>query len=396
MEIDKYALELVMQTGGEAFGRPVVVGNEMYEAFMPVMSKDKNDLEYYMLESLLEQATTAAMYEESEIGYLLSGGVDSSLLLHLIKKRHIDVQGTKVIAYHTDFGVPEKSEVADAKLMCDKLGIELRIIDVSPKAQVPHIDESLIMTKTVSYGVPPTYMAFSQMRQDGIAVAVSALGLDELMAGYTIHRRFFERGSRYFPFVKSRSKVFRYLMGHYGNDKAFMILNTLASPHSNFVRGVELDPHEFYQALKTPSLWDTIQRWTHRAMIDNFATLTDRCAKANGIKLLFPYIHRKLMDYCYDLKPTQKFNKEPIRRYMKYEGIPQQIIQKGRAWDKIGWGGTPLPYFDCDSYMAKIGSNAPVIADWFEEETIDYVIAYNNRQALQMLLFSKLLELMDC
>lgn len=395
--IDKNALEVVLQTGGEIYN-PVIKTHEMTKIMLPVGSREKYPLDVtgtMELKRLLERAVSESLLGHDKIGLLLSGGVDSSLLLHLVKRVNPDVE---VIAYHTDFGVPERSEFRDAATMTDHEGVILRSIDVHSRKQIPFIEESLLMMKTISYATPSVYMAFDRMRQDGVHVAFNALGLDELMAGYTIHKRYFNRNKylKFFPSIGTTNKPLRYLMHKFGNDKAFMLSNILVDPPTRLVKDAELDTNAFYESVNTSSLWDTIQRWTYVSMRDNFATLTRRGAEAQGVKVIYPYMDYKLMKYCHSIEPEDKLNKAPIRWLMRsIYNIPEQIVRKGEDWDKIGWGGTPLPYFEDANYMDAISTNRNALEDWFTKRAISRHKG-SNRVFLQMLLFTKLLEILEC
>lgn len=392
--IDRNALEVVLQTGGEIYN-PVIKTHKMARVMFPVSVGEKFSVDKMVLAKLLERAVSEAVLHEDKIGLLLSGGVDSSLLLHLVRKMNPDVE---VIAYHTDFGVPERSELQDAAVIANHEGVELGIIDVHSRKQIPFIEESLLMMKTISYATPSVYMAFDRMRQDGIHVVFNALGLDELMAGYTIHKRYFNR-NRYldfFPFIGTSNRPLRYLMRKFGDDKAFILSNILVNPPTRLVKDAEIDISAFYKSISAGSLWDTIQHWTYVAMQDNFATLSKRGALAHGIKLVFPYMDYKLMKYCHDIIPEEKLNKAPIRWLMRnIYNIPEQIVRKGENWDKIGWGGTPLPYFGDLKYMREISTNSNSIGDWFTHKAINKYSEKESRVYLQMLIFTKLLEVLE-
>jgi asparagine synthetase B (glutamine-hydrolysing) len=390
--MNRDALELVMQTGGEIYNRTVFPRGGYVRMAFPSNGK-RYSVDKLELKNLLEEAVSRGIGNHDEIGLLLSGGVDSSLLLHLVRELHPDV---RVIAYHTDFGVPERSERLDAIEMAAHENVKLRVIDVHSSKQISYIDESLRMMKTVSYGAPSVYMIFDAMRKDGINVAFNALGLDELMAGYTIHKRYFNRGRlNFWPFMRTENRPLKYLMYKYGNAKSFMLSNTLADPAISFVQDTSLEASEFYKFMKAQTLWDTIQYWTYVAMEGNFASLIKRGAWAHGIKVVFPYMDYPLMRYCHNIVPEEKLNKAPVRWLMRNEyNIPERIVRKGENWDKIGWGGTPLPYFSDGMYMAAISTNEDAIHEWFTKEAIDKYYG-GNRQTLQMLLFTKLLEVLE-
>ncbi len=124
--------------GNSVFGLPDLAPSIVW----PSGNKPSSELsltktELDELVRLLEDSArrTLEPYEGKGIGYTLSGGVDSSLMLYLIKRVYPDI---RVVAYHTDWGYAPRSEIEFARTAAAFSGVELRVIDVSPKAQVPN------------------------------------------------------------------------------------------------------------------------------------------------------------------------------------------------------------------------------------------------------------------
>jgi len=191
MRINRTGLEHVFQFGGEMFSESVF---ESKSVEFDIVRSDRRVLssqsefsmdDYSNLSSSLLNATREKFEDrqDKKIGFLLSGGVDSSLSLYLLKKVYPDAQ---VTAYHTDWKTPERSEVPFAVTAAEFVGVPLKIVDTSSEAQIPFIEDALSKSLTISYSTIPVYMVFNEMLNDDIQIAVSALGLDELFAGYYI------------------------------------------------------------------------------------------------------------------------------------------------------------------------------------------------------------------
>ncbi|MFW9794928.1 MAG: asparagine synthase C-terminal domain-containing protein, partial [Candidatus Thorarchaeota archaeon] len=337
-------------------------------------------------------------YQDKKIGFLLSGGVDSSLSLYLLRKVYPDAQ---VTAYHTDWKTPERSEVPFAKTAAEFIGVPLKIVDTSSETQIPFIDDALSKSLTISYSTIPVYMVFNQMVNDGIEVSVSALGLDELFAGYYIHKRYFEKGSLSFlPYSRRlfQSRYYRGAVRRWGTSKAWLLSMVVNNLIPDFVIGNDLDIPRLYDSnLAANNLWNSIHNFLFDAMISNFANMTSRAAWANELDVIYPYIHNELIEYCLNQSPQSRFNKAPIRQMMRTKfGFPNEIASRGEQWDKLGWGATPQPYFSNKKYMDAIATELSHSKDWFTEKARKLLLDIQDNpttNGLHMALFLKTLEL---
>jgi len=399
-------LELVLQIGGEMFGRTVFGAENLVQeiewprddASEAPSSLSKSD--YEELSELLFKLTreTFKDYKDSKLGFALSGGVDSSLALYLLKRIFPDID---VTAYHSDWDYPLNSELEYAKIAADFAKAPLKVVDVSTPKQIPFIDDALSKTKTISYSTIPVYMTFNEMAKDGVDIAVNALGLDELFAGYTFHRKYYERSRIHaVPDIKSIAKL-RYgppLARRYGTDKAWFLSHVAPLHATQFVKDSDIDIGELYEKkIKTKTMWNSIHNFLLDAMLHNFGNLISRSAKSCNLQVVYPFMHKEFMRKCLDLNPAVKVNKAPIRTLMReYYGFPNVLAARGENLDKIGWGGTGDPYFRDKKYMETIHPDKRIAQDWFTEEGMKSIEAFDinpDVRILKMALFLKTLEL---
>lgn len=414
MEVDKLALELLLQTGGEG-ALPLIKGN--YKWTFPLewknvvpesFSKDFNlqDL-HKRIQNAVSSSTRTA--EGKRIAVLLSGGVDSTSLLRYTTYYNPDAD---VMAYHTDWHYPPRSEVEHAQHAADFCGVELKKIDVSPVKQVPFVEEALIKTKTIDYSITPVYMVFKQMKADGIDVAFNALGIDEYLSGYPIHRRLYDRMDsklpKILPPMNASSRPMRLAMRKFGDDKTFFLFNSMINPNMRFgntpAQDVKQMIENFYSDVKRGSLWNTIQMSLAKGMYHNYATNITRAAQAAGMKVNFPYFDYDLANFCFGIRPDLKVNKKPFREIMKVDlGIPESLYMRGanwyagKDWDKYAWGGTIEPYLESPEYMSSIRPKEPDVNLWFSQKAIKKFWSLDfkrpSRVLFQMHLFLKLMDL---
>ena len=135
---------------------------------------------------LLEDAVRLQLQSDVPVGALLSGGVDSSAIVALMKKHTMAPLRTYAL------GLDENDEdLRRARVMATHLGTEHREFYFDPDEQWDIFNNLL-----ANYGEPimllplvHTYALCDTIRSDGIKVVLSGNGADELFYGYTGHLR---------------------------------------------------------------------------------------------------------------------------------------------------------------------------------------------------------------
>jgi len=138
------------------------------------------------LRSILEDAVRLRMRADVPVGALLSGGVDSSAIVGMMRK-HTD---TPIHTYALGFD-PQDEDLRRARIMAERLGTAHKEFYFDPDEQWAIFQQLLKI-----YGEPimllplvHTYSLCRAIRDDGIKVVMSGNGADELFYGYTGHIR---------------------------------------------------------------------------------------------------------------------------------------------------------------------------------------------------------------
>lgn len=138
------------------------------------------------LRSILEDAVRLRMRADVPVGALLSGGVDSSAIVGMMRK----YTDAPIHTYALGFD-PQDEDLRRARIMAERLGTTHKEFYFNPDEQWT-IFQQLLKT----YGEPimllplvHTYSLCRAIRDDGIKVVMSGNGADELFYGYTGHIR---------------------------------------------------------------------------------------------------------------------------------------------------------------------------------------------------------------
>ena len=136
------------------------------------------------LRSTLTQAVEYRLQSEVPLGAFLSGGIDSSILVALMR----EVSSQRVQTFSIGFEYPQYDETAYAVRVSEHLGTEHHVLEVG--AEATEIVESLAWHYDEPFGdssaIPTWYLA--EKTRQHVTVALSGDGGDELFLGYPRYR----------------------------------------------------------------------------------------------------------------------------------------------------------------------------------------------------------------
>jgi len=368
----------------------------------------------------LEQSVRSQMVADVPVGAFLSGGIDSSTIVALMKR--IKVAGVKT--FSVDFsalgGAGEVNETFFSNFAAEYFKTEHSRLKVSAEDAikcleevVAHLDEPVADPACL-----PTYL-ISRLARSEVTVVLSGEGADELFGGYLRHRlerlamlfrffrfpplpRFLEKAAENFPNTHRVRKALRALaekdpgLRHilwasvFAPDRLEELLvddgrflESLALKFSGFFAG---QPDHFNNVL-----WADFGTW----LADELLVKVDRMSMAVSLEARVPYLDHRLVEKVFALPAAWKFGflsgkkifKEAVRGL-----IPETIIARKKAGFTLPlgkWFRSELQ----DLLRGHLSAGELSAAGIFEPRAVAQILEshFSGREDLSLQLFSILL-----
>jgi len=128
------------------------------------------------------------------VGVVLSGGLDSSLVLSHVRDMHPDCVALTI-------GAPGSDDLHYARRLTREFGVPHEVIDVKPAGiRADDVREAIRMSELTEYGdiinAIVSVPLFARARELGIKVVLTGDGSDELFGGYSMYQRIGALASR--------------------------------------------------------------------------------------------------------------------------------------------------------------------------------------------------------
>ncbi len=140
----------------------------------------KEDIYHLLLKSVERR-----MVSDVPMGAFLSGGIDSSILVGLMSQ----LSESPVNTFTINFDESAYSEAKYARMVADKFNTNHSEILLKPKDFLNALPSALSAIDHPSGDGPNTWIVSNEVAKQGIKVAFSGLGGDELFAGYAHFKR---------------------------------------------------------------------------------------------------------------------------------------------------------------------------------------------------------------
>jgi len=310
------------------------------------------------------------MIADVEVGAFLSGGLDSSSIVTLMKKV---APGTPLSTYSINF--PENEKVDEGKFssqVADLIGADHHIVRFTENFVndlediVWYCDEPFAISS--AYGI----YQMSKHASQKLRVVLSGDGGDEIFCGYTGYQQNYKNGtaiSRNILHLLSTSLMFsnKLLKNKNLDELSYkMLKKSYSGPHLisekqayGYGMGLVevLNPEymssylsswnnrkyiEYYKSVKDlDELTRRMYTDVHTRLVDEMLTKADRMTMAHSLEGRVPLLDHKLVEYMYSLPSTLKVNTHNNQVEGKYllkkameEYLPDDLIyRKKKGFD---------------------------------------------------------------
>lgn len=309
------------------------------------------------LETKLIESVNKRLMSDVPLGVFLSGGLDSSLVVSVMKSLGINPIRTFSVGYRRD---TEVSELEFARIVSNKLNTEHYEYDLSPGSFFDSLEKFLgFIEEPIVESAAIALYHLSVYAKKHVTVVLSGEGADELFAGYPVYyifrimqllRKltfFLPKGliNSFCPALIKSEKISKYLEWYslpleksYTSVSSDLTENTKNQMYtSQFIKRTRNWMPEYFSEVfarvgdKTPLtkmlLIDTLT-W----LPDDLLIKADKMTMAASIELRVPFLDHELVEFATSLDDRHKLNgrqgklilKELAKKYLSRKIIHRQ------------------------------------------------------------------------
>jgi asparagine synthase (glutamine-hydrolysing) len=300
---------------------------------------DSEDVLIKRLENHLEKAINLRLESDAPIGALLSGGLDSSIMVAMLSK----ISNDTVKTFTTGFG-HDLDEYDEAKIVADHCNTEHTEIKLSYKKLTNSLP-SILWHMEFPFGRPSILSNFLVAKEvkKHVTVAYTGEGSDELFGGYNRYLIFKNNDSslsidKKIESIPSSFFTTKQDKENYFSSKLLQSESEDTKPISAFKKLVKVNQdYEFLNQVLLFELKTEIpgaQTWR-----------IDRAGSAHALELREPFLDYELVEFASSIPASFKINmdngikKKYILQKLAKKYLPKQIAER----KKFPWG---IPYYD--------------------------------------------------
>jgi asparagine synthase (glutamine-hydrolysing) len=308
------------------------------------------------LRHLLREAVRDRLMSDVPLGAMLSGGLDSSLIVALMA----EASSRPVVTFSVGFREDEANELADARRVAEALGCEHHELELSvteSPIQIDelawHLDEPVADVSALGFDV------LCQLASAHVTVALAGQGADELFGGYTKHRAAARIGAldplpegarrrlAVLPWPNSGlRRAFRALAAPDPSQRLLEMSGRLQDGVRNDLYGGALasvrsdNAHAAVEAVRGGIRGDplalTLYLDARLGLVDHMLLYFDRTSMAHSLEVRVPYLDHRVVEWAATVPSSMKVHRGMTKRVLKEAGL--QVLPGGTVHKtKVGF-----------------------------------------------------------
>jgi asparagine synthase (glutamine-hydrolysing) len=336
------------------------------------------------LEGLLSASVERRLMSDVNLGTVLSGGIDSSLV-SAIAARHRPGLDTFCVGF-TD---PRFDERPFARAVADAIGSRHHELVLAPD-DIPRElhrltwanDEPLTHPNSIAMHL---IFSFAKM-EHGVTVLLSGEGADEVFGGYDWYRSMLRREAALrWPGFRLAAHL---MPGHRGE-----VMRRLADPDYPLVANAFATPAAVSRILGRPcripesrrAAWpassggmDGMFQYDQRTYLPALLQRQDRMSMAAGVEARVVFLSHFLVEWANRLTPAAKVSahgrKLPLRHLVR-ELLPAFALERPKVGFALPLAAWMSPGGDLGEAVAALPSGGSVVGGWCDRGTIQRLVA---------------------
>jgi asparagine synthase (glutamine-hydrolysing) len=303
---------------------------------------------------LLRAAVQDRLMSDVPLGAMLSGGIDSSLIVALMA----EASSGPVITFAVGFREDEANELADARRVAETFGCEHHELELSVTENaleldelVWHLDEPIADLSALGFDV------LSRLAAQHVTVALAGQGADELFGGYTKHRAAAQirpflalpaavrGGLAALPWPSARlRRGFEALAAQDPSGRLLTMSGRLMnSSRSALYRGGLTN-------VPVDNVWSTIEAVrggvdgdplattlyldARLGLVDDMLLYFDKTSMAHSLEVRVPFLDHRLVEWAARVPSAMKVHRGVTKRVLKEAGmrlLPRETVHKRKV-----------------------------------------------------------------
>lgn len=312
--------------------------------------------------STLQSAVELRMRADVPFGAFLSGGIDSSIIVGLMAQ----ASSHQVQTFSITFKEQEFDESPYSRLISKRFNTKHCEIQLSANDFLKTIPDAVAAMDHPSGDGPNTYVVSEVTRREGVKMALSGLGGDEVFAGYDVFKRIYTLEQK--KWLTSTPKVLRTLAAStlqkfkpgVASEKIAALLKD-AAPNSSLAyalsRQVWMDqsliglpniesngnvvkqlfeqlPDDSTHILSRISLAE-MQSYMQNVLLRD----TDQMSMKHALEVRVPFLDHRLVEYVLGVNDAIKYPTTPKQLLVESVGdlIPSEIVDRPKMGFTFPW-----------------------------------------------------------
>ncbi len=315
----------------------------------------------------LNEAVEKRLIADVPFGAFLSGGIDSSIIVGLMSQ----MSNQKINTFCVSFEEEEFSEAKYARLVANKFGTEHHNIQLKPNDFLDIIPKALTAMDHPSGDGINTYIVSKVAKQNGIDMALSGMGGDELFAGYDLFTMLNKFNNNKWVgklpiFLKSNiGKLRQKYRPSVASDKFFGLLSQkdwkldytyplirqifLDKRIKTFLQKKELTENRVRTTLKNLAKQKGFKELPFLSQISVAELFTylqnvllrdaDQMSMAHTLEIRVPFLDHKLIEYVLQVPDSFKYPHSPKKLLVDSVGdlLPTQVVNRQKMGFTLPW-----------------------------------------------------------